>query len=53
MNLVLFDDALQHLTRIHQVIRMDQGHALLVVVVDRVWLVWQHMLLVVEYLRSL
>jgi len=30
MNLVLFDDALQHLTRIHRVIRMDQGHALLV-----------------------
>ncbi|XP_075256614.1 dynein axonemal heavy chain 10-like [Convolutriloba macropyga] len=30
MNLVLFDDALEHLTRIHRVIRMDQGHALLV-----------------------
>ncbi|XP_070572584.1 dynein axonemal heavy chain 10-like isoform X2 [Ptychodera flava] len=30
MNLVLFDDALDHLTRIHRVIRMDQGHALLV-----------------------
>ena len=26
----LFDDALQHLTRIHWVIRMDQNHALLV-----------------------
>ena len=24
MNLVLFDDALEHLTRIHRVIRMDQ-----------------------------
>ncbi|XP_071945421.1 dynein axonemal heavy chain 10-like [Antedon mediterranea] len=30
MNLVLFEDALDHLTRIHRVIRMDQGHALLV-----------------------
>lgn len=30
MNLVLFDDALEHLTRIHRVIRMDEGHALLV-----------------------
>lgn len=30
MNLVLFDDALEHLTRAHRVIRMDQGHALLV-----------------------
>lgn len=30
MNLVLFDDAIEHLTRIHRVIRMDQGHALLV-----------------------
>lgn len=30
MNLVLFDDALEHLTRIQRVIRMDQGHALLV-----------------------
>ena len=30
MNLVLFDDALEHLTRIHRVIRMDQGHAMLV-----------------------
>ena len=30
MRLVLFNDALDHLTRIHRVIRMDQGHALLV-----------------------
>ncbi|XP_076363131.1 dynein heavy chain at 89D isoform X2 [Tachypleus tridentatus] len=30
MNLVLFDNAVEHLTRIHRVIRMDQGHALLV-----------------------
>lgn len=30
MNLVLFDDALDHLTRIHRVIRMKRGHALLV-----------------------
>ena len=30
MNLVLFDDALEHFTRVHRVIRMDQGHALLV-----------------------
>lgn len=30
MNLVLFDDALEHLTRAHRVIRMDRGHALLV-----------------------
>jgi dynein heavy chain len=30
MNLVLFDDALEHLSRVHRVIRMDQGHALLV-----------------------
>lgn len=30
MKLVLFDDALDHLTRIHRVIRMDGGHALLV-----------------------
>ncbi|XP_028911199.1 dynein heavy chain 10, axonemal isoform X3 [Ornithorhynchus anatinus] len=30
MHLVLFDDALEHLTRIHRIIRMDQGHALLV-----------------------
>ena len=30
MNLVLFDDALEHLTRIHRVVRMDLGHCLLV-----------------------
>ncbi|ESO91629.1 hypothetical protein LOTGIDRAFT_122204, partial [Lottia gigantea] len=30
MNLVLFDDALEHLTRIHRVLRMDRGHSLLV-----------------------
>ena len=30
MNLVLFDDALDHLTRTHRIIRMKRGHALLV-----------------------
>jgi dynein heavy chain len=30
MNLVLFDDALDHLTRVYRVIRMKRGHALLV-----------------------
>uniref|UniRef100_A0A4X2JQB9 Dynein axonemal heavy chain 10 n=1 Tax=Vombatus ursinus TaxID=29139 RepID=A0A4X2JQB9_VOMUR len=30
MNLVLFDDALEHLIRVHRIIRMDGGHALLV-----------------------
>ena len=30
MNLVLFNDALDHLARVHRVLRMPQGHALLV-----------------------
>lgn len=30
MNLVLFDDALDHVTKIHRAIRIDQGNALLV-----------------------
>ncbi|KAI9144584.1 dynein heavy chain and region D6 of dynein motor-domain-containing protein [Paraphysoderma sedebokerense] len=30
MNLVLFEDALDHLTRIHRTIRMRKGHALLI-----------------------
>lgn len=30
MNLVLFDDALDHLTRLQRVLRMPLGHALLV-----------------------
>lgn len=30
MNLVLFDDALEHLTRVHRIIRIDRGHAMLV-----------------------
>ncbi|XP_072367150.1 dynein axonemal heavy chain 10 isoform X2 [Scyliorhinus torazame] len=30
MKLVLFDDALEHLTRVHRIVRMDRGHALLV-----------------------
>nr|CAD7428939.1 unnamed protein product [Timema monikensis] len=30
LNLVLFDDALEHLTRLHRVLRMHRGHALVV-----------------------
>ncbi|KAM9056172.1 dynein axonemal heavy chain 10 isoform 4-T4 [Megaptera novaeangliae] len=30
MSLVLFDDALEHLTRVHRIVRLDRGHALLV-----------------------
>ncbi|NWX97079.1 DYH10 protein, partial [Nothoprocta ornata] len=30
MNLVLFDDALEHLIRVHRIVRMDHGHALLI-----------------------
>lgn len=30
MNLVLFDDALEHLTRLHRVMRMHKGHTMIV-----------------------
>lgn len=30
MNLVLFDDALEHLIHVHRIIRMYRGHALLI-----------------------
>ena len=30
MNLVFFEDALEHLTRIHRIVRLDLGNALLV-----------------------
>ncbi|XP_014262519.1 dynein heavy chain 10, axonemal-like [Cimex lectularius] len=30
MNLVLFEDALDHLTRIHRVLRMHKGHAMII-----------------------
>jgi len=30
MNLVLFDDALEHLIHVYRIIRMDRGHALLI-----------------------
>jgi dynein heavy chain len=30
MNLILFEDALDHLTRIHRILRMNRGHAMVV-----------------------
>jgi dynein heavy chain len=30
MNLVLFEDSLEHLTRIHRAIRMNRGHAMVI-----------------------
>jgi dynein heavy chain len=30
LHLVLFDDALEHLTRIHRVLRMHKGHVMVV-----------------------
>jgi dynein heavy chain len=30
LNLVLFNDALEHLVKIHRIIRFDKGHALLI-----------------------
>jgi dynein heavy chain len=30
LNLVLFDDVLEHLTRVHRVLRMDKGHIMMV-----------------------
>ena len=30
LNLVLFDDVLEHLTRVHRVLRMHKGHIMIV-----------------------
>lgn len=30
MDLVLFDDALEHITRVHRALRINRGHALVV-----------------------